>query len=107
MRSVVGKADHVEDENQTNEGREVSVEANRPLHSLLDKLRAIPKAPSDRKEYRVLVVDDSVLPRVAARTMLGTAAGLRRVAEASSAWEALQAMATLKAALVLMQVDSH
>jgi len=52
----------------------------------------------------VLVVDDSVLPRVAARTMLGTAAGLRLVGEASSGLEALQAMAKLKADLVLMDV---
>src|SRR5260370_5235329 len=62
------------------------------------------KAASDHKEYRVLVVDDSVLPRAAARTMLGTATGLRLVGEASSGAEALQAMAKVKADLVLMDV---
>jgi DNA-binding NarL/FixJ family response regulator len=52
----------------------------------------------------VLVVDDSVLPRVAARTMLGTATGLRLVGEASSGAEALQAMGKFKPDLVLMDV---
>jgi DNA-binding NarL/FixJ family response regulator len=50
------------------------------------------------------VVDDSVLPRVAARTMLGNAAGLRLCGEAPSGPEALLAMSTLKADLVLMDV---
>jgi two-component system nitrate/nitrite response regulator NarL len=58
----------------------------------------------DRKVYRVLVVDDSVLPRVAARTMLGSATGLKLVGEASSGAEALEAMPTLKVDLVLMDV---
>jgi DNA-binding NarL/FixJ family response regulator len=52
----------------------------------------------------VLVVDDSVLPRAAARTMLGTATGLRLVGEASSGTEALQAIGKLKPDLVLMDV---
>ncbi len=52
----------------------------------------------------MLVVDDSVLPRAAARTMLGTATGLRLVGEASSGAEALQVMASVKADLVLMDV---
>lgn len=52
----------------------------------------------------MLVVDDSVLPRAAARTMLGTASGLRLVGEASSGVEALQAMGKLKVDLVLMDV---
>ena len=45
-----------------------------------------------------------MLPRVAARTMLGSAAGLRLCGEASSGPEALLAMSTLKADLVLMDV---
>ena len=52
----------------------------------------------------MLVVDDSVLPRAAARTMLGSATGLRLVGEASSGSEALMAMARVKADLVLMDV---
>jgi DNA-binding NarL/FixJ family response regulator len=52
----------------------------------------------------VLVVDDSVLPRAAARTMLGSATGLHLVGEASSGAEALRAMASVKADLVLMDV---
>jgi DNA-binding NarL/FixJ family response regulator len=54
--------------------------------------------------YKVLVVDDSTLPRVAARAMLGTASGLRLCGEAASGAEALRAMATLKPDLVLMDV---
>ncbi len=45
-----------------------------------------------------------MLPRVAARTMLANAAGLRYCGEASSGPEALLAMPTLKADLVLMDV---
>ncbi len=52
----------------------------------------------------MLVVDDSVLPRVAARTMLGTTAGLRFCGEASSGKEALEAVGKLNADLVLMDV---
>jgi DNA-binding NarL/FixJ family response regulator len=54
--------------------------------------------------FRVLVVDDSILPRAAARAMLGSASGLRLVGEAASGAEAIQAMDTLKADLVLMDV---
>jgi DNA-binding NarL/FixJ family response regulator len=49
-------------------------------------------------------VDDSVLPRAAAREMLKSAAGLRLVGEASSGEQALEAMAELNADLVLMDV---
>lgn len=52
----------------------------------------------------MLVVDDTMLPRAAARTLLATAAGLRLCGEASSGADALQAMATLRADLVLMDV---
>jgi DNA-binding NarL/FixJ family response regulator len=54
--------------------------------------------------FRVLVVDDSVLPRTAARAMLGSASDLRLVGEASSGSEALKAMESLKPDLVLMDV---
>ncbi len=53
---------------------------------------------------RVLVVDDSVVPRVAARAMLGSAPGFRLVGEASSGAEALRVAASLKPDLVLMDV---
>jgi two-component system nitrate/nitrite response regulator NarL len=54
--------------------------------------------------FRVLVVDDSLLPRTAARAMLGSAADLRLVGEASSGAEALKATETLRPDLVLMDV---
>jgi DNA-binding NarL/FixJ family response regulator len=52
----------------------------------------------------VLVVDDSVLPRAAARAMLSSASNLRLVGEASSGSEALSALEGLKPDLILMDV---
>ena len=52
----------------------------------------------------MLVVDDSVVPRAAARSLLAAAHGLRFVGEASSAHEAFRQVAALKPDLVLMDV---
>jgi DNA-binding NarL/FixJ family response regulator len=52
----------------------------------------------------VLVVDDSVLPRAAARAMLSGASNLRLVGEASSGAEALNIIDTVKPDLILMDV---
>jgi DNA-binding NarL/FixJ family response regulator len=52
----------------------------------------------------VLVVDDSIVPRTAARAMLSTTPELRFVGEASSGAEALRAMTSLRPDLVLMDV---
>jgi DNA-binding NarL/FixJ family response regulator len=49
-------------------------------------------------------VDDSIVPRTAARAMLGTTPELRFVGEASSGAEALRAMDSLRPDLVLMDV---
>jgi len=49
-------------------------------------------------------VDDSVLPRAAARAMLSSASSLRLVGEASSGAEALGAIDGLKPDLILMDV---
>jgi DNA-binding NarL/FixJ family response regulator len=50
------------------------------------------------------VVDDSIVPRTAARAMLGTTPELRFVGEASSGAEALRAIDRTKPDLVLMDV---
>jgi len=50
------------------------------------------------------VVDDSIVPRTAARAMLGTTGNLRLVGEASSGSEAIRAVASLRPDLVLMDV---
>jgi len=50
------------------------------------------------------VVDDSIVPRAAARAMLGSAPGLRLVGEASSGSEALRVVDALRPDLVLMDV---
>lgn len=52
----------------------------------------------------MLVVDDSIVPRTAARAMLGSAMGLRLVGEAASGTEALRSVDSLKPDLVLMDV---
>ena len=57
-----------------------------------------------RRPFRVLVVDDSIVPRTAARAMLGSSPDLRHVGEASTGAEALRVMETLKPDLVLMDV---
>ena len=75
-----------------------------PINSGIAKLRRIPKPPPDQKTYRVLVVDDSVLPRAAARAMLSTASNLKLVGEASSGKEALDVVDKLKPDLILMDV---
>ncbi len=52
----------------------------------------------------MLVVDDSVVPRAAAKSLLAAADGLRLVGEAASAQEAFRQVAALKPDLVLMDV---
>src|SRR5579864_445668 len=51
-----------------------------------------------------MVVDDSIVPRTAARVMLESTAGLRLVGEAASGVEALRSVDRLKPDLVLMDV---
>jgi len=51
-----------------------------------------------------LVVDDSIVPRTAARAMLGSTTDLRHAGEASSGADALRAMEAAKPDLVLMDV---
>jgi len=58
----------------------------------------------DQKRYRVLVVDDSIVPRTAARAMLGVSNQLMYVGEAPSGSDALRAVDSLKPDLVLMDV---
>jgi len=57
------------------------------------------------KILRVVVVDDSIVPRTAARAMLEASPDLRLVGEASSGREALRAIHSLRPDLVLMDVN--
>src|SRR5690348_12155693 len=59
---------------------------------------------ADHRKYRVLVVDDSIVPRTAARAMLGASTQLTFVGEAPSGSDALRAVDSLKPDLVLMDV---
>ncbi len=105
MRRVIGNCQNVDQDEPGSDNCEIgagSDDCSGQFH--LGKLQDIPNVPSDRKTYRVLVVDDSVLPRAAARTMLGTTAGFRLCGEASSGRDALEAIAAVNPDLVLMDV---
>lgn len=54
--------------------------------------------------FRVFVVDDSIVPRTAAKAMLASAAELRHVGEASSGEAALKVIGALQPDLILMDV---
>jgi two-component system nitrate/nitrite response regulator NarL len=104
MRNIVWTEQQVDqDGDQTQDGH-VRVARYGASQIVLDKLLLIPEAASTKKVYRVLVVDDSVLPRVAARAMLNAMSGFRLCGEAASGQEALQAVTSLKPDLVLMDV---
>ena len=71
----------------------------------LDKLQSITDGSADRKVYRVVVVDDSVLPRVAARALLSASDNLQLVGEATAGTEARSVVRSARADLVLVDVD--
>jgi two-component system, NarL family, nitrate/nitrite response regulator NarL len=55
--------------------------------------------------YKVMVVDDRTMPRIAAKAMLSGAGDLKYVGEASSGAEALRLVEQLKPDVVLMDVE--
>jgi DNA-binding NarL/FixJ family response regulator len=59
---------------------------------------------SAHRKFKVFVVDDSVVPRTAARAMLAASEGLRFVGDASSGAMALPLIERLKPDIVLMDV---
>jgi DNA-binding NarL/FixJ family response regulator len=61
-------------------------------------------APEAVRALRVLVVDDSIVPRAAAKTLLAATRELRFCGEATTGEEALRKTATLKPDLILMDV---
>ena len=60
--------------------------------------------PEDARAFRVLVVDDSIVPRAAAKTLLAATKGLRFCGDATTGEEAIQKMSLLKPDLILMDV---
>src|SRR6266576_593437 len=89
---------------QTGNQAEVGVARNTSERRLVVKLHAIAKSSSDHRKFRVLVVDDSIVPRTAARAMLASTDDLRYAGEASSGAEAIGAMERFSPDLVLMDV---
>src|SRR6266576_7267846 len=83
---------------------EVRVAGSSSQRRLVVKLHAIAKSSSDHRKFRVLVVDDSIVPRTAARAMLASTDDLRYSGEASSGAEAIGAMERFSPDLVLMDV---
>lgn len=100
-----GAADHViGGDRQEGYDCEIDIRTQGTSKKFVGKLRDITKAATGHRKYRVLVVDDSVVPRTAARAMLGSVAELRFVGEAASGAEALRAADELTPDLVLMDV---
>jgi DNA-binding NarL/FixJ family response regulator len=62
-------------------------------------------AASGARPFRVLVVDDRVMPRIAARAMLATAPDLELVAEATSGADAVAIASGRDVDVVLLDVD--
>ncbi len=60
--------------------------------------------PEAAPALRVLVVDDSIVPRAAAKTLLAATKGLRFCGEATTGEQAIQKMTSLKPDLILMDV---
>ncbi len=60
--------------------------------------------PEAAPALRVLVVDDSIVPRAAAKTLLAATKGLRYCGEATTGEQAIQKMTSLKPDLILMDV---
>lgn len=60
---------------------------------------------TDHKVYRVVVVDDSLLPRIAAKALLKASTNFRLVGEASAGNQAVDVVRTSRADVVLVDVD--
>ncbi len=60
--------------------------------------------PEAARAFRVLVVDDSIVPRAAAKTLLAATKYLRFCGEATTGEEAIQKMSSVKPDLILMDV---
>src|SRR5579864_8985020 len=90
-------------ENNKKDGQRGRVSPPKKGHSL-DKLQSISESESVGKVYRVMVVDDSLLPRVAARALINASPSLRLVGEAASGQEALQIVDALRPDLLLVDV---
>lgn len=59
----------------------------------------------DGPDVKVLIVDDQLPFRLAARTVIGRAAGFELVGEAASGEEAVERVAALRPGLVLMDIN--
>lgn len=101
--SVVNREEVENDDGNTNKRKERSRERY-PVAAPIAKLRDVTKQGKDHQRFRVLVVDDSIVPRTAARAMLGAAEELQFVGEASSGAAALDVVERLRPDIVLMDV---
>jgi DNA-binding NarL/FixJ family response regulator len=94
----------VDDQENSSDQCNVDIGKDRPPRVPVDKLRRIGKDGPVQRKFRVLVVDDSLVPRTAARAMLATTQELRFIGEASSGAQALAAVEQLRPDLILMDV---
>jgi two-component system, NarL family, nitrate/nitrite response regulator NarL len=103
MVVVEGRGGQIQAHKKAGEARRIDPLRWSALEAL-DKLQSISKLVGDRKVYRVVVVDDSLLPRAAARALLGNSPALRLVGEASSGEQALSVVESARPDLVLVDV---
>src|SRR5215469_10776166 len=71
---------------------------------VIAKLQRIEKTIAGHRKFRVFVVDDSVVPRTAARAMLSASSDLRFVGDASSGTTAIPMIERVRPDIVLMDV---
>ena len=103
MGVVVWQREQIECHECYRNGEKVEPSLGLWAHAV-DKLQSIANTASRGKVYRILVVDDTQLPRVAARALLAGSDRFRLVGEAMSGAEALELIDALKPDLILMDV---
>src|ERR1700747_3100535 len=91
MSLHIGDRCEVETRDRTSDRSQEQGRQRDPKAAPIVKLGRITNKPKEHQRYRVLVVDDSIVPRTAARAMLGSARELQYVGEAASGAEALVA----------------
>ena len=104
MRAPIARCREVECPNQDNDDSDERQRDDQTKLATVGKLHTANNVTRTQRKYRVFVVDDSIVPRTAARAMLSASADFRFVGDASSGQEALELIERAKPDLVLMDV---
>lgn len=98
-----GVPDVVGNNDERRNGGDVRIREGTSPGTFIAKLQCTEPLP-DHSTFRVVVVDDSIVPRTAARAMLASSSELTFVGEASSGSEAIPLIERLRPDIVLMDV---